>query len=61
VKSRRIAPGPGQDSVWDYPRLPRQERTDKRTQVPQPGGFCGGWITRDIVGPVKGEPGTTGW
>ena len=28
---------------------------------PQPGGFYGGWITRDIVGPVKGEPGTGHW
>jgi uncharacterized protein (DUF427 family) len=28
---------------------------------PQPGGFYGGWITGDIVGPFKGEPGTMGW
>lgn len=28
---------------------------------PQPGGFYGGWITQDIVGPFKGEPGTMGW
>ena len=28
---------------------------------PQPGGFYGGWITSDIVGPFKGEPGTMGW
>ena len=28
---------------------------------PQPGGFYGGWITGDIVGPFKGEPGTEGW
>lgn len=28
---------------------------------PQPGGFYGGWITDDIVGPVKGEPGTGHW
>lgn len=27
----------------------------------QPGGFYGGWITDDIVGPFKGEPGTSGW
>jgi uncharacterized protein (DUF427 family) len=26
---------------------------------PQPGGFYGGWITDEIVGPVKGEPGVT--
>ena len=27
----------------------------------QPGGFYGGWITSDIVGPFKGEPGTSAW
>ncbi|SFV02128.1 Uncharacterized conserved protein, DUF427 family [Methylobacterium sp. 174MFSha1.1] len=29
--------------------------------TPQPGGFYGGWITENIVGPFKGEPGTMGW
>lgn len=28
---------------------------------PQPGGFYGGWITHEIKGPFKGEPGTGGW
>ena len=28
---------------------------------PQPGGFYGGWITSDIVGPFKGGEGTMGW
>jgi uncharacterized protein (DUF427 family) len=28
---------------------------------PQPGGFYGGWVTQEIVGPMKGEPGTGGW
>ncbi|NJK60023.1 MAG: DUF427 domain-containing protein, partial [Oscillatoriales cyanobacterium SM2_1_8] len=28
---------------------------------PQPGNFYGGWITPDVVGPFKGEPGTMGW
>ena len=27
----------------------------------QQGGFYGGWITSDIVGPFKGEPGSIGW
>jgi len=27
---------------------------------PQPGGYYGGWITEEIVGPVKGEPGIDG-
>jgi uncharacterized protein (DUF427 family) len=161
---RRIAPGPGQESVWDYPRPPRLEDTARHIQVvfngitiaetrrakrvletshppvyyippedikmeylqptprsswcewkgqagyytitvgdkqaahaawfypqpttgfesirgyvafyphlmdgcyvdgervrPQAGGFYGGWITSDIVGPFKGEPGTQGW
>ena len=29
--------------------------------IPQPGNFYGGWITSDVVGPFKGEPGTMGW
>ena len=29
--------------------------------TPQPGGFYGGWITSNIVGPFKGEPGTERW
>lgn len=164
MKMRRVEPGPGQESVWDYPRPPRLERTAKHIQVvyngmviadsqrawrvletshppvyyippqdihmeclrpavggsfcewkgqasyydvcvgdktaanaawtypqptppfadikdhvafyaqpmdactvdgeqvqPQPGQFYGGWITRDIVGPFKGEPGSWGW
>jgi uncharacterized protein (DUF427 family) len=28
---------------------------------PQPGIFYGGWITSEVVGPFKGEPGTGGW
>lgn len=28
---------------------------------PQPGNFYGGWITNDITGPFKGDPGTEGW
>jgi len=28
---------------------------------PQPGRFYGGWITPEVVGPFKGEPGTRGW
>lgn len=29
--------------------------------TPQPGDFYGGWITKDVVGPFKGEPGTMWW
>ena len=28
---------------------------------PQHGDFYGGWVTDEIVGPYKGEPGTGGW
>jgi uncharacterized protein (DUF427 family) len=163
-RANRIAPGPGQESVWDYPRPPRLEATTKRIRIvldgitiadtrrawrvletshppvyylppddvareylrpargasscewkgeasyydivvgdrvvaeaawtyrhptpafaaladhiaiypgkmdecsvdgesvrAQPGDFYGGWITGDIVGPFKGDPGTWGW
>ena len=164
MRSKRIEPGPGQESVWDYPRPPRLERSTRVIEVvlggetiarstaavrvletssppvyylppsdivpgvlhpvegttwcewkgaatyldasagdasaeraawtylqptaafaqitgyiafypgrvhacfldgervtPQPGAFYGGWITSEIVGPFKGEPGTSGW
>jgi uncharacterized protein (DUF427 family) len=28
---------------------------------PQEGGFYGGWVTDDVIGPFKGAPGTLGW
>jgi uncharacterized protein (DUF427 family) len=28
---------------------------------PQPGDYYGGWITSDVVGPFKGDPGTSHW
>jgi uncharacterized protein (DUF427 family) len=28
---------------------------------PQPGGFYGGWITSEVVGPFKGGAGSWGW
>ncbi|TNF87565.1 MAG: DUF427 domain-containing protein, partial [Gammaproteobacteria bacterium] len=28
---------------------------------PQPGGYYGGWVTRDLKGPIKGEPGSGHW
>ena len=33
---------------------------DERAE-PQPGGFYGGWVTSNLVGPFKGGPGTSGW
>jgi uncharacterized protein (DUF427 family) len=32
-RPRRIAPGPGQESVWDYPRPPRVEPVPERLRV----------------------------
>jgi uncharacterized protein (DUF427 family) len=29
--------------------------------TPQPGGFYGGWVTPDLSGPFKGEPGSESW
>lgn len=34
---------------------------DDELVTPQPGDFYGGWITSDVVGPFKGEPGSWGW
>jgi uncharacterized protein (DUF427 family) len=34
---------------------------DDERVTPQPGGFYGGWITSDLVGPFKGAPGTEFW
>jgi uncharacterized protein (DUF427 family) len=31
--TKRIAPGPGQESVWDYPRPPRVEAVSRRIRV----------------------------
>lgn len=36
-------------------------RVDVERAFAQPGGFYGGWVTPDVVGPFKGEPGTAGW
>lgn len=63
--------------AWDYPRVRAAFASladhvafypgrvacfvdDERVQ-PQAGRFYGGWITSDVVGPFKGEPGTSHW
>ena len=43
-----------------YPAAIRCHVSGERVR-PQPGGFYGGWVTDEIVGPFKGEPGTGGW
>jgi uncharacterized protein (DUF427 family) len=44
-----------------YAALMDECTVDGVVVIPQPGGFYGGWITPDIVGPFKGAPGTWGW
>ena len=49
------------DYVAFYPAVMDACYVDGEVVTPQPGGFYGGWITRDIVGPFKGAEGTWGW
>jgi uncharacterized protein (DUF427 family) len=44
-----------------YPQQMDACYVDGERVQPQPGGFYGGWITSDVVGPFKGGLGTTGW
>lgn len=44
-----------------YPQRVDTCTVDGEVVVPQPGEFYGGWITQDVVGPFKGEPGTAEW
>jgi uncharacterized protein (DUF427 family) len=44
-----------------YPALMDECRVDGVPVAPQPGSFYGGWITPDVVGPFKGEPGSWDW
>ena len=67
-----------QDAAWSYPDPAagfetiaghlsfypgRMERCLVGGELvrPQPGGFYGGWITAEVVGPFKGAHGTEGW
>ncbi len=67
----------GQPVAWTYPRpsaafgalagwvafYPGRVHCEVDGEVvrPQPGGFYAGWVTDNIVGPFKGEPGTGHW
>ncbi len=44
-----------------YPQKMDACYVDGELVRPQPGNFYGGWITSDIIGPFKGEPGTGEW
>lgn len=70
-------PGSEQVIGWRYPRpYPEFEQwagwvsfypdrvacfVDGVRVTGQAGGFYGGWITPDVVGPFKGDAGTSGW
>ena len=58
-------PTPSFESIKNYiaiyPQYMDRCFVDGEVAQPQPGKFYGGWITSDIVGPFKGEPGTEGW
>lgn len=49
------------DYVAFYPTLMDACLVNGERARPQPGNFYGGWITDDIIGPFKGEPGSMGW
>lgn len=58
-------PSPGFEILADrvalYPGRMDRCTVDGVDVTPQPGGFYGGWITPEIVGPFKGGPGSMGW
>lgn len=72
-----LADAPDMPVAWDYPTPnpayaaladhlafypARVEcRVDDERVEPQPGEFYGGWVTRELVGPFKGLPGTGHW
>jgi uncharacterized protein (DUF427 family) len=58
-------PEPGYEAIRDhvafYAGRVDAAYVDGERVSPQPGGFYGGWVTADVVGPFKGEPGSEGW
>ena len=58
-------PAPGFEALADhvafYPGRMDECTIDGERVRAQAGDFYGGWITSDIEGPFKGEPGTSGW
>jgi uncharacterized protein (DUF427 family) len=49
------------DHISFYPARMDACYLDDELVAPQPGGFYGGWVTGNIVGPIKGEPGSESW
>jgi uncharacterized protein (DUF427 family) len=60
-----LAPAPAFETIRDavafYPDLMDVCTVNGELVEAQPGGFYGGWITSEVVGPFKGRPGTRGW
>lgn len=58
-------PTPSFESIRNYVAIYPQNMdacfVDGEVAQSQPGDFYGGWVTSEIVGPFKGEPGTEGW
>ena len=74
----RVGAHTSQQAAWDYPSVSAEyaaladhvafyaSRVDRCTVAgevvrPQAGQFYAGWITSDLTGPFKGDPGTQGW
>lgn len=60
-----LHPMPGFEAIAGavafYPAPMDACTVDGERVEPQPGGFYGGWVTDDLIGPFKGAPGTLGW
>jgi uncharacterized protein (DUF427 family) len=58
-------PKPGYEELTGYlafyPRRVDAAYLDDEKVTPQPGAYYGGWVTDEIEGPFKGEPGTEDW
>jgi uncharacterized protein (DUF427 family) len=57
-------PLPGYEAIRDYLSFYPARVTchvDSVRVEPQPGQFYGGWVTPEVVGPFKGEPGSEAW
>ena len=48
-------------AVAVYPGRMDRCTVDGEVVRPQDGGFYGGWVTSDVVGPFKGGPGSSSW
>jgi uncharacterized protein (DUF427 family) len=60
-----LDPAPGYEAIRDhvafYPGRVDACFVDDEQVRAQEGDFYGGWVTAEIVGPLKGGPGTAGW